>query len=77
MHEALDEDSSNEIEEPTTPGREEATSPSRQRPGRLGKRTSSSHGSDSSYDCLYEETNALLKNLHFQRLKRIAADRDV
>ena len=70
-----EEDSSSEGQEPTTPGREERSPSTPPRPGRLGKRANSSK--DASYEWLYEETNALLKNLHFQRLKRVAGDRDV
>ncbi|KAK9804621.1 hypothetical protein WJX73_009892 [Symbiochloris irregularis] len=77
-----DEDESagtDEVQEPLTPGREEAASPTQQtslRSGRLGKRANSAASEDAaSYELLYEEANALLKNLHFQRIKRIAATR--
>lgn len=79
---AADGDTCSEVQEPSTPGREEAASATQQqqRPVRLGKRTCNADSdpgpSLQSYDSMYEEANALLKNLHFQRLKRIAGDRD-
>lgn len=76
-NDADDEDSISEVQQPSTPGREEISSPGLQRrSARLGKRSNSSNELEGSYAWLYEETNALLKNLHFQRAKRIAGDRD-
>lgn len=56
------------VEEPTTPTREEYVSSAEGGVRPVGARAMKE--GDAAYDSLYEETNHLLKNLHFERVKR-------
>lgn len=59
------------VAQPSTPTREEASSPAASKGYRLGTLDLASDKSD-SYSLLYEEANMMLKNLHFARLQRHA-----
>lgn len=62
-----------EIAQPRTPTRdEECPTPREGRARAVGVR-SSSREEEKSYESLYEETNNLLKNLHFERVKRLGS----
>jgi hypothetical protein len=58
-----------EVAEPRTPTRnEECPTPRESRARAGGVRSNQDR---LSYESLYEETNSLLKNLHFERVKRL------
>lgn len=66
-------ESGDSVEHPSTPGKEEHTSPVQSQGYRLGTKEDY-FNQGSVYDALYEEANNLLNNLHFERIQRASAN---